>query len=117
GLSSNLKYDYAVTVTFTDDPLNSSGSTPIYGRHLAELREAADAWREFATLTRMFTYVPQTGAILASHFVGAAGVVDALNAARNQMSLEPFAYSSVSPPAINGFIRKEHVQQMRTSVR
>ncbi len=117
GLSSNFKYDYAVTVTFTDDPLNSSGSTLVYGRHLAELRQAADAWREFANLTRIFTYAPQTGVILASHFVGTAGVVDALNAARNQMSLTGFAYSSVPAPAINGIIRKEHIQQVRTSVR
>jgi hypothetical protein len=117
GLSSNFKNDYAVTVTFTDDPLNSSGATLIYGRHIAELRQAADGWREFANLTRIFTYTPQTGAILASHFVGTNGVVDALNAARTQMSLSGFAYASVPAPASSGIIRKEHVQQVRTSVR
>jgi hypothetical protein len=117
GLRSNFKYDYAVTVTFTDDPLNGSGPTMVYGRHIAELRQAADAWREFANLTRIFTDGSQTGVILASHFAGTTGVVDALNAARTQMSLAGFAYSSVPAPAIGGIIRKEHVQQVRTSVR
>jgi len=116
GLQSNFKYDYAVNVTFTNDPL-SAGSTIVYGRHMAELRQATDAWREFANLTRIFTYAPETNGILAAHFVGPSGVVDAMNAARSQMSLPAFAYSSVPAPGVGVAIRTQHVQQLRTAAR
>lgn len=117
GLSSSDKYDYAVNVTFTDDPMSGPGLTAVYGRHLAELREAVDAWREFAGLTRIFTYAPQTDLMFVSYFIGSTGVVNALNAARTQMSLPNFAYASIPAPSAGGVIQTEHVQQLRTSVR
>jgi subtilisin family serine protease len=116
GLRSNLEYDYAVNVTFTNDPV-SAGTMRVYGRHMAELREATDAWREFANLTRIFTYTSETNGIRASHFVGPTGVVNALNAARSQMSLPAFAYTSVPAPGAGVAIRTQHVQELRTAAR
>ncbi len=115
GLQSNTKYDYAVTVTFTDDPF--SGVPEIVGRHVAELRQAVDAWREFANIGRIFSYTAPTGGLLASHFIGTTGVVNALNAARTQMSLPSFSYSTVPAPSIGGAMDREHIQQVRTAVR
>lgn len=115
GLQSGTKYDYAVTVTFTDDPL--SGVPAIVGRHVAELRQAVDAWREFANIGRIFSYTDPTGGLLASHFIGSSGVVNALNAARTQMLLPSFSYSSVPAPDVGVAMQREHIQQVRTAVR
>jgi len=117
GLTSNFTYDYAVTVTFTDDPLNSGSPLLVFGRHVAELRQAVDAWREFANLQRIFSYTPPSDLMLASYFVGPAGVVNALNAARIQMNLAPFAYSPGPAPGMGVAIQREPIQQIRTVVR
>ncbi len=116
GLRSEPVRDSAVTVTFTEDPI---GNSVIFGRHIGQLREAADAWREFAGLPRAYaSYVPQTGGVLAAHFVGSGGlgIVDAWNAARSALDLPPFTYVGVSSPAPGGVISRQHVQQVRDAI-
>jgi len=123
GLTSDVARDYAVTVSFTEDPIpgpNQGGGSLIFGRHIGQLREAVDAWREFADLPRVYSsYAPQTGNVQASHFVGSGvpGIVNALNAARSALSLPPFAYAVVPSPGPGVTIYKEHVQQVRNSVK
>lgn len=117
GNRSGAATDFAVTVAFTDD-LTSSEPVSIKGEHLAQLRAAADGWREFALLTRVHASYPSaTGLVYAADFSGtASSVVDALSAALNAMSLPEFSYFGVDDPATGGSIEMEHVQQLRVSM-
>jgi len=111
-------YDYAVTVTFTNDPLGMTGEL-IRGRHVSELQAAADGWRVFAGLGRIrSTYPALTGAVYATDLAGtSSSVVDALNAARNVFLGTSFSYSGLSTPAASGLIRRGHIQQLRDAMR
>jgi subtilisin family serine protease len=110
--SSGAAFDFAVTVVFPDDAV-------VKGAHIARLREAADAWREFAGLARLHaSYPPLTGVIVASHLAGTStSVREALNAARQAMSLPLFAYSGVPAPAPGQVHRLAHVQQLRDAMK
>lgn len=124
--SSEVK-DYAVTVTFTEDPIpvpnpaQSATLTPIRGAHIAQLREAADAWREFALSAtgRIYSSYAASGVILAADFVHmSTGIVSAFNGARSAMLLTSFSYStSVGSPAPEGAIKRQHVQELRDALK
>lgn len=118
GNSSIGATDYAVTVTFTDD-FTSSTPIPHRGEHLAQLRAAADGWRQFAGESRIHASYPSaTGLVTATDFAGTStSLVEALNVARSAMLLPPFAYSGVPSPGSEGEIKKEHVQQLRDSMK
>jgi hypothetical protein len=110
--------DYALALTFQNDPINPPNTprTRIRGIHVGELREAADGWRAFlGSLPDAFpSYGALSGRVSASHW---ASITAALDAARAGLGLAPFAYAGVSAPAPAGRIRREHVQQLRDAMR
>ncbi|HVE73364.1 MAG TPA: S8 family serine peptidase [Thermoanaerobaculia bacterium] len=116
--------DFAVTVTFTEDPIPapnpnlSSTITTIKGAHLDQLRRAVDAWREFALLSKVYTsYANATGPVDAAGFTSTTtSVVSALNEARTAMSLPSFSYL-VTAPQPQGVVRREHVQELRNALK
>src|SRR5437016_2169111 len=73
-MSDPSAVDYATVADqlFTDEPLVAN-ATPIYGRHVMELRKAVDAVRYAANKPRKWwpNYPAQTGSILAVHFYDA----------------------------------------------
>jgi hypothetical protein len=103
--------DYATVADqmFTDEPL-TAGATPIYGRHVSELRAAVDAVRLAANKTRKWwpNYPAQTGSILAVYFYDAANVNNLANATDLRNALDEavlairggrISYSAPSPAA------------------
>lgn len=114
GNSSPPIMDYAVTKPFTDDPVTTTIS--VKGVHIAELREAADAWRVFTNIDRAFpSYSTVTGTVYASHW---NDVIAALNAARGRLALQAFGYTAgVATPASGVSIRREHVQEIRSALK
>lgn len=115
GEPSAAVHDYAVTLSFSNDPL-LAGGTMIRGIHIGELRETTDAWRRFADgLPNAFpSYEAATGIVPASHL---ADILNALNAARLVIGLGAFAYTGVDPPTPGGLIRRAHVEQLRGATR
>jgi subtilisin family serine protease len=104
--------DYGLPLFHEDDPLVPT-STLVKGIHLARLRAAANAWRQFAGLGALPSDSP-TGVVQASQLID---VRDRLNEARALMSLLPFSYSAVNLPALGTAIDARHVDQLRTAMR
>lgn len=111
-LSSAAK-DYGLPLFHDDDPLTPQ-STMIKGMHVARLRQAVDAWRQFAGLAVAFTYEAPTGAVQASHLTG---MRDRLNDARALTGFFPFSYAGVSSPTPGALIDARHVDQLRAAMR
>lgn len=112
--------DYATTVLHEDDPIHEpwdpAGPTTVRGIHIGDLREAADAWREYAGLAASFTsYEAVTGFILDEHLTV---VIAALNDARQVLGLPGFAYvNGVPTPADTVIVDDDHVQQVRDAMK
>jgi subtilisin len=112
--SAYSRSDYATTFPFSDDPI-VAGSTLVRGAHVAELRQAVDAWRSFSgNLPFWSSYAAPTGPVQASDFTD---LVAAYNVARRAMGLPDFAYVNTTAPAAGGVIVAPHIQQIRDSLK
>jgi hypothetical protein len=104
--------DYGLLLFHEDDPL-APASTLVKGVHVARLRGAAKAWRQFAELGSLPSDSP-VGVVQASHLID---VRDRLNDARALMGLLPFSYVTVNLPATGTAIDARHVDQLRAAMR
>jgi subtilisin family serine protease len=112
GNFSSAATDYGLPLFHEDDPLVPT-STLVRGIHLARLRGAANAWRQFAGLPSLSSESP-VGVVQASHLID---VRDRLNEARALMGLLPFSYAIVNLPALGTAVDARHVDQLRSAMR
>lgn len=110
-LSAPSGVDYATvrsSALFTDALV--SNSTYLKGSHLTELRQAVDAVRVAAGLSTVNW--PALDTLLVSDF---SGIRTALDAARTQMQLAAYPYSSSITAQVH--VNTLHLDEMRQSVR
>ena len=114
--------DVAVTVLFDDDPVSVPNAPRLVdrGRHLAQLREAIDAWRVLAGLGRLWgpPYDNPTSVILFSHIDELTGSAPprGFDEARQLLGRPLFVYSEGAPQQ-GGVIRASHVQDLRNALK
>lgn len=113
GNLSSAATDHVLPLFHDDDPL-APQSTLVKGVHVARLRQAADAWRQFAGLGASFSYDSPSGVVQASDLTD---IRLRLNEARDLMGLVAFSYVGVNPPQSGTVIDARHVDQLRAAMR
>jgi hypothetical protein len=109
--------DYALTSStlFTNEPLQSA-STPVYARHIGELRRAIDALRAATNLTLVWPGASDpSGPVVPGPITS---LFTPFNQARQAFGYPAFAYTGGVPiPQTGGFILAAHIQQIRDALR
>ena len=116
GSSAYSNTDLATAIVFTDDPL-AGPATPVYARHLTELRRAVSAVHLLAGqgAVNSWTYPDPAGRVIRLEDV--SDLRDRLGEALPPLGMTPPSYVDPTLTRYVTRVKKEHFQQLRDAVK